>query len=62
MKTKYKDDGGNLVADIQGMLRLWWYLFKGLLQGKKNVHEVEPEIPLVMLQFMILAPIMMRYV
>ena len=43
--TACRDQHGNLVSDIQGMLRLWRKHFDGLLNGNMITDEVEPEIP-----------------
>ena len=40
-----RDQQGNLVTDIQGMLLgLWRKHFDGLLNGDTNTNKVEPEI------------------
>lgn len=41
-----RDENGNLVTDIQGMLRRWRDHFNGLLNGSTVAEEVEPDIPI----------------
>ena len=41
-----KDESGNLVTYIQGMLKLWRQHFNSLLNGDFNTEEAEPEIPI----------------